>query len=192
MPQNYVPGDYWEVLTPNGTTVQEPTNNKDWAQYSYYKNKLAEAEKTEGFDKDTWLSNDWVTDWRSYRVSDAQEAVTSRFNSRQMSLRRSHVLGTTSDAAKYSYSTLRSQYSTYGPTYVDTIDSTFPAATSDWTHIKVKVDTEAAKYFLTVGDKTVELPYDPRNFNIGGLQDKVKKLFTYQKTGFPPKEESLF
>lgn len=168
LPQNYVPGDYWEVLTPNGTTVQEPTNNKDWAQYSYYKNKLAEAEKTEGFDKDTWLSNDWVTDWRSYRVSDAQEAVTSRFNSRQMSLRRSHVLGTTSDAAKYSYSTLRSQYSTYGPTYVDTIDSTFPAATSDWTHIKVKVDTEAAKYFLTVGDKTVELPYDPRNFNIGG------------------------
>ena len=83
-------------------------------------------------------------------------------------MKRSHVLGTTSDAAKYSYSTLRSQYSTYGPTYVDTIDSTFPAATSDWTHIKVKVDTEAAKYFLTVGDKTVELPYDPRNFNIGG------------------------
>ena len=168
LPQNYVPGDYWEVLTPNGTTVQEPTNNKDWAQYRYYTQKLAEAEKTEGFDKDTWLSNDWVTDWRSYRVSDAQDAVTSRFNSRQTSLKRSHVLGTTMDAAKYSYSTLRSQYSTYGPTYVDTIDSTFPAATSDWTHIKVKVDTEAAKYFLTVGDKTVELPYDPRNFNIGG------------------------
>ena len=168
LPQNYVPGDYWEVLTPNGTTVQEPTNNKDWAQYRYYTQKLAEAEKTEGFDKDTWLSNDWVTDWQKYRVSDAQEAVTSRFNSRQMSLRRSHVLGTTSDAAKYSYSTIRTQYSTYGPTYVSTVDSTFPEATSDWTHIKVKVDTEAAKYFLTVGDKTVELPYDPRNFNIGG------------------------
>lgn len=171
LPQNYVPGDYWETLTPGDTTVQEPTNNKDSAQYSYYKNKLAEAEKTEGFNKDNWLSNDWVKDWRAYRVSDAQESVTSRFNSRQMSMKRSHVLGTTSDAAKYSYSTLRSQYSTYGPTYVDTIDSTFPEATSDWTHIKVKVDTEAAKYYLTVGDKTVELPYNPYNFNTAGSTD---------------------
>lgn len=168
LPQNYVPGDYWETLTPGDTTVQEPTNNKDWAQWKYYTAKLAEAEATENFDKDAWLTNDWVNDWRTYRVSDTQDAVKSRFDSRQMSMKRSHVLGTTSDAAKYSYSTLRSQYSTYGPTYVDRIDSTFPAATSDWTHIKVKVDTEAAKYFLTVGDKTVELPYDPRNFNIGG------------------------
>lgn len=168
LPQNYVPGDYWETLTPGDTTVQEPTNNKDWAQWKYYTAKLAEAEATENFDKDAWLTNDWVNDWRTYRVSDTQDAVKSRFDSRQMSMRRSHVLGTTMDAAKYSYSTLRSQYSTYGPTYVDTIDSTFPAATSDWTHIKVKVDTEAAKYYLTVGDKTVELPYDPRNFNIGG------------------------
>lgn len=168
LPQNYVPGDYWETLTPGDTTVQEPTNNKDWAQWKYYTAKLAEAEATENFDKDAWLTNDWVNDWRTYRVSDTQDAVKSRFDSRQMSMRRSHVLGTTMDAAKYSYSTLCSQYSTYGPTYVDTIDSTFPAATSDWTHIKVKVDTEAAKYYLTVGDKTVELPYDPRNFNIGG------------------------
>lgn len=168
LPQNYVPGDYWETLTPGDTTVQEPTNNKDWAQWKYYMAKLAEAEATENFDKDAWLTNDWVNDWRTYRVSDTQDAVKSRFDSRQMSMKRSHVLGTTSDAAKYSYSTLRSQYSTYGPTYFDRIDSTFPAATSDWTHIKVKVDTEAAKYYLTVGDKTVELPYDPRNFNIGG------------------------
>lgn len=168
LPENYVPGDYWETLTPGGTTVQEPTNNKDWAQWRYYTAKLAEAEATENFDKDAWLANDWVNDWRTYRVSDTQDAVKSRFDSRQMSMRRSHVLGTTLDAAKYSYSTLRSQYSTYGPTYVDTIDSTFPAATSDWTHIKIKVDTEAAKYYLTVGDKAVELPYDPRNFNLGG------------------------
>lgn len=170
LPQNYVPGDYWEVLTPNGTTVQEPTDNKDSAQYSYYKNKLAEAEKTEGFNKDNWLSSVWVTDWRAYRVSDAQESVTSRFNSRKESLTRSHVLGTTMDAAKYSYSTIRSPHSTYGPTYVNDkdIDPTFPEATSDWTHIKVKVDTEAAKYYLTVGDRTVELHYDQRNFNIGG------------------------
>lgn len=168
LPENYVPGDYWEALTPGGTTVQEPTNNKDWAQWRYYTAKLAEAEATENFDKDTWLANGWLADWRDYRVSDEPDAVNSRFNSRQMSMRRSHVLGTTSDAEKYSYSTLRSQYSTYGPTDVDTIDSTFPTATSDWTHIKVKVDTEAAKYYLTIGDKTVELPYDPRNFNLGG------------------------
>lgn len=166
--QNYVPGDYWETLTPGGTTVQEPTDTKDWAQWRYYTAKLAEAETTENFDKDAWLTNDWITDWENYRISDTLDAVKSRFDSRQMSMRRSHVLGTTSDAARYSYSTLRSQYSTYGPTYVDTIDSTFPTATSDWTHIKVKVDTEAAKYYLTVGDKTVELPYDQRNFNIGG------------------------
>lgn len=175
LPQNYVPGDYWETLTPGGTTVQEPTNNKDEAQYSYYEKKLKEAKEAataagQTFDKDAWLVNNWVTDWQNYRVIDPQDAVKSRFDSRQASMRRSHVLGTTMDAAKYSYSTIRSPHSTYGPTYVNDkdIDPTFPEATSDWTHIKVKVDTEAAKYYLTVGDRTVELPYDQRNFNIGG------------------------
>lgn len=168
LPENYVPGDYWEALTPGSTTVQEPTKNKDSAQYKYYQTKLTEAEQTENFDKDTWLSNDWVDDWRNYRISDAQDAVNSRFNSRQQNMRRSVVLGTMSDAKRYSYSEQRTESSTYGATYVDKKDSTFPTPMSDWTHIKVKVDTEAAKYYLTIGDKTVELPYDPRNFNLGG------------------------
>ena len=176
LPQNYVPGDYWETLTPgnkSGATaadIQEPTQSKDLEQYNYYNKKLTEAQNAateagQTFDKDAWLVDNWVNDWRTYRVSDTQEAVNSRFNSRRNSLYRSHVLGTTGDATKYSYSTARDQYSTWG---ASTVDSTFPEATSDWTHIKVKVDTEAAKYYLTVGDKTVELPYDQRNFNIGG------------------------
>ena len=176
LPQNYVPGDYWETLTPgnkSGATaadIQEPTQNKDLEQYNYYNKKLTEAQNAateagQTFDKDAWLVDNWVNDWRTYRVSDTQDAVKSRFNSRRNSLYRSHVLGTTGDATKYSYSTARDQYSTWG---AKTVDSTFPEATSDWTHIKVKVDTEAAKYYLTVGDKTVELPYDQRNFNIGG------------------------
>ena len=176
LPQNYVPGDYWETLTPgnkSGATaadIQEPTQSKDLEQYNYYNKKLTEAQNAateagQTFDKDAWLVDNWVNDWRTYRVSDTQDAVKSRFDSRRNSLYRSHVLGTTGDATKYSYSTARDQYSTWG---ASTVDSTFPEATSDWTHIKVKVDTEAAKYYLTVGDKTVELPYDQRNFNIGG------------------------
>lgn len=176
LPQNYVPGDYWETLKPgnkSGATaadIQEPTLNKDLAQYNYYNKKLNEAQNAateagQTFDKDAWLVDNWVKDWRKYRDSDAQEAVDSRFNSRRNSLYRSHVLGTTGNATKYSYSTARDQWSTWG---ASTVGSTFPEATSEWTHIKVKVDTEAAKYYLTVGDKTVELPYDQRNFNIGG------------------------
>lgn len=176
LPQNYVPGDYWETLKPgnkSGATaadIQEPTIDKDLAQYNYYNKKLNEAqnaatEEGQTFDKDAWLVDNWVNDWRTYRDSDAQEAADSRFNSRRNSLYRSHVLGTTENATKYSYSTARDQWSTWG---ASTVGSTFPEATSEWTHIKVKVDTEAAKYYLTVGDKTVELPYDQRNFNIGG------------------------
>ncbi len=176
LPQNYVPGDYWETLKPGNksgataTDIQEPTLDKDLAQYNYYNKKLNEAQNAateagQTFDKDAWLVDNWVNDWRTYRDSDAQEAVNSRFNSRRNSLYRSHVLGTTGNATKYSYSTARDQWSTWG---ASTVGSTFPEATSEWTHIKVKVDTEAAKYYLTVGDKTVELPYDQRNFNIGG------------------------
>lgn len=176
LPQNYVPGDYWETLKPgnkSGATaadIQEPTLNKDLAQYNYYNKKLNEAQNAateagQTFDKDAWLVDNWVNDWRTYRDSDAQEAADSRFNSRRNSLYRSHVLGTTENATKYSYSTARDQWSTWG---ASTVGSTFPEATSEWTHIKVKVDTEAAKYYLTVGDKTVELPYDQRKFNIGG------------------------
>lgn len=179
LPENYVPGDYWETLYPgnkDGTKVsdiQEPTQNKDLAQYNYYNKKLKEAQEAataaeQTFDKDEWLVNNWVSDWRNYRKSDVQDAVNSRYESRRISLIRSYVLGTTNSASEYSYSEARNQWSTYGAKKVNDIDSAFPKATSDWTHIKVKVDTEAAKYFLTVGDKTVELPYNQYNFNIAG------------------------
>ena len=182
LPENYVPGDYWETLKPgdkSGATaadIQEPTQNKDLEQYNYYNKKLNEAQNAateagQTFDKDAWLVDNWVNDWRNYRISDAQDAVNSRFNSRRQNMRRSVVLGTMSDAKRYSYSEQRTESSTYGATYVDKKDSTFPTPMSDWTHIKVKVDTEAAKYYLTIGDKTVELPYDPRNFNTAGSTD---------------------
>ncbi len=180
--QNYVPGDYWETLKPgnkSGATaadIQEPTQSKDLAQYNYYNKKLSEAQNAateagQTFDKDAWLVDNWVNDWRTYRVSDEQEAVNSRYDSRRISLIRSFILGTTNAASEYSYSETRNQWSTYGAKKIKDIDSEFPTATSDWTHIKVKIDTEAAKYYLTVGDKTVELPYNPYNFNTAGSTD---------------------
>ncbi|MDD6914803.1 MAG: hypothetical protein PUJ07_00840, partial [Eubacteriales bacterium] len=81
LPQNYVPGDYWETLKPgnkSGATaadIQEPTQSKDLAQYNYYNKKLSEAQNAateagQTFDKDAWLVDNWVKDWRKYRVSD--------------------------------------------------------------------------------------------------------------------------
>lgn len=174
LPENYVPGDYWETLYPgnkDGTQashIQVPTKDKDLAQCNYYDKKLKEAETATDFNKDTWLVNNWVSDWRTYRASNEQDAVNSRYESRQASVRNSYVLGVGSNGTQYKYSESRNQHSSWGPTEVAGKDSTFPAPTSDWTHIKVKVDTEAAKYYLTVRDKTVELPYNQYNFNIAG------------------------
>ncbi len=177
LPDNYVPGDYWEVYqarTMDGI-IDTPKSSQDVAQYNYYTSQLnaawaaasaADNTLVEADWKANWLKNEWPAIWESYRVSTDAAAVNLRAQSRQQSIARSAVIGTSMDATKFAYAPNRKDYGGYASTYVA---DTFPRVKQgEWTHVKVEIDTEAGQYILTVGGETLRLDYDLANFMVGG------------------------